>query len=304
MKKYVAYLICGLIAVVIGDITIGSILKHYYYRQTSGLQYRTTYSIDQTEADIVIFGTSRANHHYDTKLIENETGLSAYNTGRDGQFIFYQTALLKSLLSRHTPKQIILDFAGTFEFRQKDYDGLSSLLPYYSSHKELRDIVLMKSPFERCKLLSQIYPFNSLLTTIIVGNLKYNKTRPNNKNAYNGYVPLSGSWNNELDSIDTSAKYNIDTNKYDIFEEFITIVKQNNIPLLVVYSPVYYLYDFKYSKDICIEICKNNDITFVDYSKDVEFLNNKELFRDRTHLNYKGAQQLTLKVLNTISYDD
>ena len=127
------------------DFIIGNLLRKLYFSQISGLLHRTTYSIDKTEADILIFGSSRANHHYDSKLFEESTGQYTYNTGRDGNFIFYQTALLKSILKRYKPKQIILDFEGTFAFNQNDYDRIAALLPYYKSHKEIRDIVLLKS---------------------------------------------------------------------------------------------------------------------------------------------------------------
>ena len=300
MKKFALYLIIGLFIVVIGDYVMGSTLKYFYFNASSGLLQRTTYAIEETEAEILIFGTSRANHHYDTKFIEENTGRSAHNTGRDGNFIFYQTALLKSILSRYTPKQIILDCSGTFKHRQVDYDRLSSLLPYYSTHKELRDIVLLKSPFEKYKLKSKIYPYNSLLTTIAVANLSFNKTRKNNIGTYNGYVPRNGIWKSELVSKETPLEYEIDKNKLDVFQEFFELVNQEKIPLLVVYSPVYYLYDKNYSVEVCKDICKKYNTTFVDFSKDIDFLENKKLFQDRTHLNNNGAKLLTQKVLRVI----
>lgn len=300
MKKYVLLLLGGLLLLVIGDFIIGSTLKHFYFNTSSGLLHSATYSINETEADILIFGSSRAIHHYDTKIIEENTGLSAYNTGRPGNFIFYQTALLNSIVKRHTPKQIILDFSGTFKFRQEDYDRISSLLPYYSSHIELRDIIHLKSPFEKYKLKSKIYPFNSLLTTIAVGNLNFNETRKGNSGTYNGYVPRNGKWKSDIVEKETPTKYEIDEVKLGIFKEFLELSKQRSIPLLVVYSPVYYKYDKNYSVEVCKDVCEEYNVPFIDFSKDIEFLENKELFNDREHLNKDGAKLLTEKVLKEI----
>ena len=304
MKKFALLILGGLVLLIIGDFIIGSTLKYFYFKTTSGLLQRTTYSIQETEAEILIFGSSRANHHYDTKIIEEYTGQSAYNTGRDGNTIFYQTALLKSILNRYTPKQIILDFTGTFAYLQEDYDRLSSLLPYYSAHEELRDIILLKSPFEEYKLKSKIYPYNSLLTTIAVGNLNYNQTRKGNTDAYNGYVPSYGIWKKEIVAKETPGKYEIEKNKLDVFQEFLELSQQKNIPLLVVYSPVYYLYDKNYSVEVCKDICKKYNVAFVDFSKDTEFLKNKELFNDKYHLNHNGAKLLTEKVLKVLKNRD
>ncbi|MCW3786637.1 hypothetical protein [Plebeiibacterium sediminum] len=302
MKKYFKIIIISFFILALCDYLIGKGLNFYYLKNTSGLLYRTTYSLDSTKADILIFGSSRANHHYNVKIIEDSTNLSAYNTGSDGHYIFYQTAVLKSVLKRYTPKKIILDFNGTFEFSQQDYDALSCLLPYYRTHNELKDLIELKSPFEKYKLFSKIYPFNSLLTTIIIGNLEINKFRSVNKGAYKGFVPLTNTWEYNINIIDKPEKYNIDKHKYNAFNDFIKLCNEKNIPLTIIYSPVYFKYNKDYSIDICSEICRKNNVTFLDYSKDTDFLNNKKLFADTYHLNKSGAQLFTQKILQFIKH--
>ncbi|WP_273568325.1 hypothetical protein [Maribacter halichondriae] len=277
------------------DFILGKTLRHFYFTQDSGLQHRTTVSIEKTEADILIFGASKANHHYDPRILEDSLNMSAYNTGRDGQFVFYQTALLKAALKRYTPKLIILDFIGTFAYDQHDYDRLSNLLPYYEDHPELRDIILLRSPFEKYKMISQIYPYNSMLTTIAVGNLEFNKHRDFNIN-YDGYVPLHGVYNKKLDSVRTSLTYEIDDNKINAFEEFLTLTKQHDIPLVVIYSPIYYLYDRDFSIELCSKLCQKNGIPFIDFSRDKEFLKDINLYEDESHLNQVGVEIFTKKV--------
>jgi len=296
MKRYISILIPGIILIFILDYAAGKTLSYFYLKSTSGVLYETTFAIEKNIADILILGSSRAKHHYDSKLLEEKTGLTTYNTGRDGNYIFYQTAILKSTLLRHLPKQIILDFNGSFKNLQEDYDRLSSLLPYYKNHEEIRQIIDLKSPFEKYKLLSKTFPYNSLLTTIAAGNIGLN-----NEVTYNGYSPLFGVWEGSLDSIKTEKQYKIDQNKYAIFEELINLSKNNKIPLLVVYSPVYFNYDFDYSLEVCKEICEKNNIQFIDFSKDQEFLENQSLFKDQTHLNETGAKIFTSKILEIIS---
>jgi hypothetical protein len=300
MKKYLTVILIGLSIVFALDFIIGNLLEKYYFTVTSGNLYRATHSLDEVEADILIFGTSRANHHYDSKLIEELTGKTVYNTGRDGHFIFYQTAVLKAVLERYNPKQVILDFEGTFEFNQLDYDKLSSLLPYYKSHPEIRDIIKLKSDFEKQKLVSKIYPYNSMLTTIAVGNSEQNKNRSNNKGAYKGFVPLEGVWQSEIDSLETHKRYEHDENKIKIFEEFVRLTKEKGIDLKVFYSPIFYLYDEDYSIKVCGDICKKYNVEFIDFSRDTDFLNNRNYFKDRIHLNSKGANLYTRKVLKNI----
>lgn len=299
MKKFIFALLIGAFIVGMLDFGIGKTLRHYYFTEDSGIYYRTTYSMQETEADLLVFGTSRAYHHYAAKTIEDSLKVSSYNTGRDGEYIFYQTAVLRSVLKRYRPKMIILDFAGSFEFSQEDYDRLALLLPYYRDHPEIRDIVELKSPFEKYKLLSQIYPYNSSLFTILAGNMEFNKNRSGNRD-YHGYVPLHGLITKKLDSLETPEAYEIDSNKVKAFTEFLSLSEQHKIPLVVVNSPDYYLFEHDYSIDLARSICDEYDVPFSDFSQDPEFLAHAEYFEDETHLNELGAEFFTKRVLQLI----
>ena len=141
------------------DFSTGSLLKYLYFHQNSGWLYRSSYAIDSTQAEIVIFGSSTANHHYNPDIFEKRMGMSTFNAGKDGQAIFYHYAILKGMLKRYSPRIVILDFnVGEFEKDQRSYDRISSLLPYYENHPEIRSIILLKSPYEKYKLISKIYP--------------------------------------------------------------------------------------------------------------------------------------------------
>lgn len=299
MKKFVVDVAIGVLIIICLDFIIGKTFQYFYFTQDSGIDYLTTYALDKTEADILVFGSSRANHHYNPKIIEDSLHFSAYNTGRDGEFIFYQTAVLRAVLKRYKPRVMILDFMGTFHYEQEDYDRLSVLLPYYNTHPELRDIILLKSPFEKFKLMSQIYPYNSRLTTTSAGNFEFNKRRISNMD-YHGYVPIHNITQKRLDSLRTPTYYEIDDNKIRAFKEFLSLAKENEIPMIVVISPVYYLYKRDYSIDLCRNLCITYDIPFVDFSKDNEFLHHGEYFEDQTHLNTVGADIFTRKVLKLI----
>jgi len=158
LNKYTRFLlniICVFALLFIFDRIIGGVLNHYYFSQRSGLNYRTTYVLDSTNAEILVFGSSRANHHYVSVIFEDSIGLSFYNSGREGNFLLYNYAVFKSVLSRYKPKIIIFDiFADELSTQKLEYDRLSALLPYYKKKPEIREVINLKSPFERYKLFS------------------------------------------------------------------------------------------------------------------------------------------------------
>lgn len=302
MKKFIIVLLTGFVIVAALDFAVGSVLRYFYFTGDSGINYRTSFSMQETKADVLIFGTSRAYHHYAAELIEDSLGMSSYNTGRDGEYIFYQTAVLKAVLERYVPKLIVLDFAGSFNFAQEDYDRLSVLLPYYKDHPEIRDILELRSKFEKYKLASRIYPYNSGVFTIASGNMAFNKNRTSNKD-YHGYVPLHGLLTKELHSVKIPKVDKLDGNKVHVFKAFLEQATAKDIQIVVVNSPYYYLYEQDESIDIAKAICAEFNVPFYDFSNNAEFLAHADYFEDETHLNKMGAEIFTNKVIQLLKED-
>ncbi|MDF4201838.1 hypothetical protein PXD56_02655 [Maribacter sp. SA7] len=300
MKKFILNCVIGIIIVFVLDFAVGESLEYFYFKQTSGFQYRTTYSMEKTNEDILVFGSSRANHHYKPSVFKKKLNSSFYNTGRDGNFIFYQTAVLKSILKRYKPKLILYDFTGEFNINQTDYDRLSSLLPYYKNHSEIRNIVNLRSQYEPVKNFSRIYPYNSTIGNIAIGNININGLRTKDKN---GYVPLYGEWKEPLKMRDIIKFEKTDKNKINVFKDFLSLCKENGIAVMVIVSPVYYTYDKDYSLELCEEICNEYKIPFFNFTKNQDFLESPYLFDDVSHLNDKGATLFSEKVADLVRED-
>lgn len=281
------------------DVALGGILKRFYCKQKSGWEYRTKYSIETTQADILIFGASRAQQQYNPVFFEERMLQSCYNVGRDGEPIFYYYAVLKSVLKRYTPKIIILDIEnGVFKESQSSYDKLSILLPFYKDHPEMRSIIDKRSQFEHLKMLSNVYPYNSLLFKIALGNINSNKS-----DDIKGYVPLTRFWTEPLRNLDLSIKYNLDTNKINYYKGFINDCNKAQVKLYIVCSP-YYLHLI--GNDTSMMLAKNialkSNVDFIDFSKDVSFLSNSRLFDDTMHVNTAGSKLFCNKLIDILNY--
>jgi hypothetical protein len=290
-------LLLGIVFVL--DFSAGNILRYYYFKQKSGLQYRSNYAFEKTTEDILILGSSRANHHYIPSIFEKNIRQSCYNAGKDGEMIFYHYAVLKSVLKRYTPKIIIIDFHNSdLQNDERGYNRLSTLLPYYKTHKEVRPIAELKGPLEKWKLCSSIYPFNSSLFTIALNNARLNK-----REDQQGYLPVYGSWNMPMmPDMDTDDK-GIDTIKRNIYESLIKDCLEKKIQLFIVKSPTYvknppadtYVLEIK-------KIASHFNVPFFDYSNDPRFIiDNGKLFHDRSHLNDSGAHLFSEIIVKVIS---
>ncbi len=301
VQFFVIKLLIFIAMVVVLDFAVGKILKYFYFKQQSGLQYRTTYSMETTTADILVFGASRANHHYRPDIFEEALPqYTFYNVGRDGNSIFYHYGVLKAILKRYTPKIVILDFEHVSLAKDEtSYDRISSLLPYYESHPEIRSIVNLKSKYEKYKVWSKIYPFNSSILTIAIGNAELNKTRSND---IKGYVPLNKIWEKHLEyDTNTVIKNILDSNKIACYENFLKDCKERGNKVFVFVSPYYVKFkipDFSVTKGQ--EIAKKYNVDFFDYTADSFFTSNRRLFADLVHLNDSGAKVYSKMVIQNI----
>jgi hypothetical protein len=281
------------------DMLIGNLLKKFYFKQEVGYDYLTTYSIEKTNADILFFGSSRSVNILNTDIFENQLGLSCYNVGRYGEPVFYHYAILKSVLKRYTPKMILLSFdAGNFSKKQEAYDMLAVLLPYYNDHPEIRPMVELKGPYEKLKLLSRIYPYNSLLLPIITGNKDYSKKKYAN---INGFMPLKRTFTGPLKTFDYTKEKELDSNKINIYKSFIRECANANIPLYIV-CPPYMINSVGTDASIIAakKIAKDYHIDFLDYSRDSFYIDKPRLFADFRHLNENGVELFNKEIIEKI----
>ena len=291
-----------LVIIVVIDFAAGSLLKRYYFTIKNGTQYLTTYSIEKTTADVLVFGSSRANHHYHAATFQNRLGLSYYNVGRDGEeSTLYHYGVLKGILKRYNPKVIFLDFLnGEFNTTHYNYGRLSSLTPYYSTHPEMREIIELRSDCEKLKLLSKIYPYNSLIVSIATGNTNISS---NKMNDINGYLPIPSSKQitKPIGEVDFTKAYEVDSIKVNVFRSFIKACADAHTKLYIVSSPYYEKFIGEdYSKSIAKKIAQENNVSFIDLSQERVFLSGPQLFSDTWHLNDDGAKIFSDMLLDKV----
>ncbi|MBN3035445.1 MAG: hypothetical protein JW861_07640 [Bacteroidales bacterium] len=271
-----------------GDLLTGSILRTFYFQQTEGSSYRTTLAMEKTQADLLIFGSSSALHHYVPKVFTDSLAVSYFNAGRDGQSVFYFDAVLRAILKRYIPRMIILDIHPKQLFRmQESYDRLSAILPYYRNHPEIREVITLKSRFEKYKMLSSIYPFNSQIFSILSSHRMLHPTPHGDES---GYVPLRRSMMAQpRDTITFRPEMKIDPNKIEALDQFIGNCVQKGIKLYVIQSPGHWHYPDNISDTALAIILGKYSVELWDYADDPQFYTRTELFQDLSHLNHDGA---------------
>jgi len=290
LKSFIIISACSLFA----DLAVGTSLKYLYNHQTSGFQYRTSYAIDSTKAEYVVLGSSRASHHYDPHIFEQKLNASFYNCGRDAQGIFYSCAVASAIIDRYNPKCVIIDIRPG-EFTGNDEGKLASLLPHHNN-ATIHEFLKYNGRFESLKLLSNVYPYNSIFTSLLLGVTSFNKKRAGD---YKGYIELTGAVKDSLTDLKESNI--VDKNKVKELTRILFKLDKRHIPSVIVMSPLHYNYSNNaLTIKLCRQICSKFKSTKFVYFGDAPICKQGKYFMDNWHLNAAGAKLFSEAMISPI----
>jgi hypothetical protein len=309
LKHFLKNLFIFVIVIFTLDRIFGYVLEKFYFSLETGQFAQNTYALDKASPDVLIFGSSRALHHYSSPILSNQLNLSVYNAGRDGQFLPYYCASQEVILERKIPKIIILD-VNIWELgpNESKYFKLASLLPYVNEHPLLRKYTAEISTYENLKLISKTYPYNSTLLISVYDYLNSNKLPQDDR----GYYPLVRTISKKefLSYKEKQDIYNekrakqdikIDSNAIDYYRQFLSRTTKLNIKTFVVISPTILKEPNSKEKSLLEKIAKEyKNVTFLDYTNQPKYNNQYQLFADEFHLNNIGADVFSKDLVNKI----
>lgn len=281
--------------IVATDRTLGKLIEYYFFTEKQGDSAVTTHGVLYAREDILIFGSSRASHHYIADLICRKTGLSCYNLGRDGMKMKYYETLLKAVLSHHTPKIVILDLNMTdFEVENDEEERLMTVfLPYINKNREVHDLIYKESKKEYSLAnISTLYRVNSLPLSILQHRLGLGQKQ------FNGYEPLVGAMPHiaRAQHVENNG-YKESKGKLAAFENFVKETQSRKIKLYVMVSPGMKTYKYN-SIQTANHILSQYKLTAYNYS-DLFKPEAYNMFYDGAHLNDEGAKAFTSAIIAT-----
>lgn len=297
MKKFIYKTLLFFVLFICIDKTFGICLDYITRSLTKGEFGKENLIKNQITHDILIFGSSRAVHHYNPLLMQDSLGLSCYNCGLDGNGIILNFGRLLMCLERKHPKLIVYDITPEYDYFVNDN------LKYLGRLKDSYDKDYIKDLFydidkrEKVKMASQLYKHNSVfLKKIFMYLSSYVGT---NDTFYNGFVPLHGVISDtSLNSFGREQEVHvIDSLKVKYLKKFVDY--SSNSKLLFVYSPRFGGEDKNVLLPI-MKICKDRGIAFYDFSHNFKFINKSIYFKDSSHLNTIGADLFTKDIIEII----
>lgn len=173
-KVFVTKAVIFVLFFVLIDFLVGRIMKKLedVALERSGQSFVWHYGMRKANEDIIIVGASDASHSFVPEIITDSLQMSMFNSGADGTGFFYHNIIINNILKRSSPKIIIWTISPDYLSRpfSNQISHLSDLNSFYGEDEYCFRSLNMQSKYERIKMLSNAYRYNSkvLLTLTYV----------------------------------------------------------------------------------------------------------------------------------------
>ena len=294
MKKLLIHILIIAGLFFIFDRTAGLILKQLYRHSNATDEYKIGYANAETTDDLLFMGSSRCLHHFVPSIFEKDYGMTCFNAADWGiKNIYYHYGLLGNILSRYTPKVIVLELhpCDYLDTPYSDTERAGSLAPFCGMSEECDEMLKISGKYWPYKL-SMVYRYTGSLPSLLFGRWG------GMDRSLKGWKPLDG----QLDTIGLKAEefpFRVHQEKLQLLERFIQDCQAKDIKLGFIISPMYICTKqdvYKEPRDMA----KQHNIPFFDYFRDPQFTGHAELFYDYGHLNREGATIFSKKVSNDL----
>lgn len=159
------------------DLTTGTVMDHINANTVKGDYGRNNYIATGTCADCLIFGSSRAIHHYDPEKITDAINLTCYNCGEDGMGIVTMFGRYQMIRQRHIPKLVIYDAVAGFDLGIDDMSKYIGWLRFYAEGNDsIAKLVENVDSTEKYKMWAKTYKYNSCFIDIVLHGTKQRMT--------------------------------------------------------------------------------------------------------------------------------
>ena len=294
MKRFLIKVVFFFFLMALLDVCFGFICDYLREHARGGDIKRFNDLFLKDRHEVLVFGSSRARHHYASNVLEKNLKVECYNAGYGGHGVILAYPLLESILERYKPQLIVFDITKESDF-----------LVFANDNGNTRYISILK-PWCRIPVVSEViksvsftdfllaryssmFRYNSQFIYLLGDNILSRKVDDK------GFAPLYGTVDMRIyKKSSRTEKSNHDQIKIYWLKRFAKLKEEKKLNMVWVISPIFEANSSDYKEyEFVREIAKSHDIPFFDYYLDSSFVEHSELFTDSVHLNETGALLFT-----------
>jgi adenylate kinase family enzyme len=311
MKNFIFKILVFVLPIILSGYYIDRFISNNLRKSNSHAQkeYQTWNAIidGKLNADVLIYGSSRAWVHFDPKIIKDSLNHSVYNLGMDGHTFNLQ--YLRHLLAlKNNPKpKLIIHSVDIGTLSKGNLYNPDQFLPYMLWNKTFYDNMSKYDGYSSFDYKIPLIRYYGKLDAIKTAIKMIAFSKNNKVERVRGYQGQNTSWNNDFDEAKKNMKKYVavpDILTLNLFDNYLKECKEHNIEVILVYSP-YYIEGQKFieNQKQIINIYKNlalkYEFSFIDFTND-EICFDKKYFYNASHMNITGAELFSRKLCGQI----
>lgn len=309
VARIAAFFCLVLICLVVVNHVINKGLRRI---KTSSFGVSNQIMVGHVNADIVISGSSRALTHYDPRIIQEKTGRTAFNIGRNGSQTDMQLAFLKAYLGHNAKPSLVIQNLDLYSLvtTREVFDPVQ-YLPYLREDAIYQALVKINPEKWKSRFIPLYgYAVEDMRFSWLVGLKGYFGWNPP-QDHHLGFLPRYTSWTGDFERFKAmnpdGVRFDIEPEGIRDLDELVALCKQRAIPVLLVYSPVYHEMQVLERNKAEVfthfeEIRKRYDAILWDYC-DSPISRNRDYFYNSQHLNADGASAFSTDLATRIASD-
>lgn len=251
---------------------------------------KSDYVINKVEADFLVIGSSRAEAHYDSKVIQDAfPEYSVFNCGVDGQLFNYINSAFNCIMDRYSPKVVVWDFQ-LKDLVDDTPENLSLLYPYYYQNENVKKILDEQDATLKYIVWNSCYRYNGTAGRI----LRAMRMSERNKMGFLSHQSSDKSRKFKPEKVGWSDKIQLNQSRVEALESTLKRANEKGIKVVLCISP--YLSKFTGVHPTIQELHRLSEkysIQLVDMSQLDGFVGNTEYWYDGGHLDAEGAEVFT-----------
>jgi len=256
-------------------------------------------------SDVLVLGASRAWVHISPKILDSALQVSSYNLGLDNWCFLMQHTRLKVYLEHNPkPKAIVHSLDFLMFTKNKELYGDVQFLPYFSDPTIMNATQGYIGSFNKLQRYVPMYKYRNNGEFMVEGIANFFSLRQPTSTRYKGYEGMVKDWDSTFADFvhDNPDGYSVVLDSVVIreFDAYMAYCKQNNIRVILTYSPEYFraqqitrnrkemfaLFDY---------FSRKYNAPLLDYSGDSICYQTKYFYNSQ-HLNKQGSEIFSRKL--------
>jgi hypothetical protein len=261
-------------------------------------------------SNLIINGSSKALVQVSPQIIDSLLNFNSYNFGMNGANFELQSLVYQLYRSYNSKPNYIIQIVGneTLELNENLHE-YKRWTPYLNDSL-VRKVIINLNGFSFIDYYLPSIRYSGFSIEIINGISNYfNINLSSDKsNKYKGYIGYDKKWDNSFEifkeEYPEGRLVQIDTSMAVLFNNYIESCLKDSIKVILVYPPIYHeSHNYIKNRDDLISllgsIADRHQIPFIDFSED-ELSYSKQYFYNSQHLNKKGSELFTKKLINEL----